>query len=278
MNRARSCRTISRPRTPLLSMNAKLLLLLGALAAPVCLHAAATLSGSPEDLRGLIAEPPETVNLAASATATLLPKAATIHGAIEIEGRTFGELLKLTADKKDAIKAALPDLAPVYADAFEDPANAIDIPKLKRLALRTDFKVALANLGDGDRVMNALAGVANVTITDIVLTYEPAPDLGSKLLEAAVQDLFRQKTFYESTFGVELRLKSFIPFNVAEKSGGDESPDEETVVLSPFQVSGGASFWRLRAKGRVDDVVVHKLFDSRQVVKQISAVYEIHAK
>ena len=105
-----------------------------------------------------------------------------------------------------------------------------------------------------------------------------APELGSKLLDAAVADLGRQKAFYESALNIELRLKSFTPFNLPERGGGDDLPaDEEMVVLSPFSVDA-SGFWRWRAKNRLDEVVIQKVFQSRQIVKQISAVYEMHPK
>jgi hypothetical protein len=265
-------------------MKTYLWLLVGALAAPVTGFAAnGTITGSEDELRRLLeierAIPAETIHLSASATATLTPKSAVIRASIEVEAKTIAELLKLTAEKKTALQTALTGLNPVYAETFADPSEAIEIAKLKRLALRTDFKVPLSNLADGDRVMNALGSIANVTITDVELIFDPAADLGSKLLDSAVADLGRQKAFYEAAFNVELRLKSFVPFTAAEKGGGDDLPsDQEMVVLSPFEVTGTSRFLRLRSKNRTDDVVVHKFFESRQVVKQISAVYEMRAK
>ena len=247
------------------------------LTTPLPSRAAATISGSEADVRLLLEAPVETVHLAASATANLQPTAAVIQASIEVEGRTFAELLKMTADKKDAIRAALPGLTPEFSDTYDDLPSAIEIAKLKRLSLRTDFKVRVTDLTKADDAFAAIAALASVTINDMDTEFEAEPELGARLLDAAVQDLQRQKAFYESTFGIELRLKAFLPFTAKENGGGLEANDEEVVVLSPFEVSSRRSFG-FRRKGRAEEVVVQKTFQSHQVVKQLSAVYEIHVR
>lgn len=238
------------------------------------LQANVTVSGPDDELTHYFAPKSETIELSGTAAVALTPTSVMILGFVEIDAKPFAESQQLAQERFAAMRRPLAGLTIETADTYQDPSTAMEIKKLKRLTFHVDFRIEVASLPEVDRVLRELATVPDVTINEIRPQYKPAPDLATRLLNAAMADLHKQKAFYEEAFGVELRLKYFSPVNGMETGGAAE---EEVYELSPFSIST-SQYLRYRQKRRAEEMVLTKAFQKNGISKRITAVYEIHLR